>query len=440
MAFSSINSYTSLYRQQSLSEETFTNKNVSETSLNNNKSINGLSSQQDNPYSAVSSEAKTMDSFVSTQKAMLLAKLPTNTNQQQVTKTSFDGSSNKANTKEANEKRIDSFGDTSIQQTNAKPVSQLSTQEKLGEAIKRSLPLLAPEIREKVASLLTPESLAIFATVTSAWAAAHLIGVGEAADVVLLVGGGIVLGADVISVLNQYGGFINKAINAKTESDLDLAAKDFAQATSTLGVTLLQVLITRQAGKSIKSQIPPPNSAPQLVVAGTGGARVPVSASAIEGVAKPKSPFVVLSASQTTPSSKPSPSNTPSGKPTKINPKDDPSTIRSLTKENESAKTLAESGYNIEQNPISPGKKNPDYKIEGEFFDCYAPSTSNVKNLVGKVADKVEDNQAARIVLNLDDAPVSLESLKKELITSPIPKLEEIIIIKDGKVTRFYPF
>jgi hypothetical protein len=47
---------------------------------------------------------------------------------------------------------------------------------------------------------------------------------------------------------------------------------------------------------------------------------------------------------------------------------------RGIMRENESADRLADAGYRVEQNPLVPGsKKHPDYRIEGELFDCYAP-------------------------------------------------------------------
>lgn len=65
----------------------------------------------------------------------------------------------------------------------------------------------------------------------------------------------------------------------------------------------------------------------------------------------------------------------PKGLKTKITSKMDEATQRSLLRENEAAETLAKNGYEVEQNPIVKGtNRNPDYIIEGEIFDCYAPS------------------------------------------------------------------
>jgi hypothetical protein len=130
----------------------------------------------------------------------------------------------------------------------------------------------------------------------------------------------------------------------------------------------------------------------------------------------------------------------PSGTPTIINPNDrDPNNIRSLTRENESAVTLAEAGYKVEQNPQVDGPKNPDYKIEGRTFDCYAPSSSNPRNIASNIEGKVDSGQTDRIVLNLDRNEVNLSDLKQQLADYPISGLKEIIVVKDGEVSPFFP-
>ena len=51
--------------------------------------------------------------------------------------------------------------------------------------------------------------------------------------------------------------------------------------------------------------------------------------------------------------------------------------------------------YDIEQNPTVPGDKNPDYRIEGQIFDNYAPSSGNARNIATNISDdKVTSGQA----------------------------------------------
>ncbi|MDR1264617.1 MAG: hypothetical protein LBK42_03370 [Propionibacteriaceae bacterium] len=129
----------------------------------------------------------------------------------------------------------------------------------------------------------------------------------------------------------------------------------------------------------------------------------------------------------------------PTGRPTKIPPKADSSTVRSLTRENESAQTLADAGFDIEQNPKVPGPKKPDYLLEGEIADCYAPSTDNLKNIASYIEGKAKGGQASRVVLNLDDTTVTAEQVAAELKIKERPGLVEVIAIKAGQIVRIWP-
>jgi hypothetical protein len=151
---------------------------------------------------------------------------------------------------------------------------------------------------------------------------------------------------------------------------------------------------------------------------------------------------------RTRPSRAPDPNAKPRGKRTEINPKNDAATTGSLKAENDSADALAKSGYDIEQNPAPrPGStRNPDYKIEGKYFDCYAPQSAN-KSPRGiwseidqsKVNPIGKDQQADRIVLNLDKWEGDTGALKKQFDEHPMSNLKEVMVVKDGKVTPFWP-
>ncbi|HEX3786677.1 MAG TPA: hypothetical protein VHW44_02345 [Pseudonocardiaceae bacterium] len=142
----------------------------------------------------------------------------------------------------------------------------------------------------------------------------------------------------------------------------------------------------------------------------------------------------------TEPSGTPDPNATPGGRVTRIGADNDAATTRSLQRENESAATLAKAGYDVEQNPNVPGNLNPDYKVEGEVFDNYAPSTANPRNIASEIQGKVDRGQADRIVLNLTDSNVDLGKLTTQLTDWPIQGLKEITVIdKQGNVVHFYP-
>jgi uncharacterized protein YukE len=141
----------------------------------------------------------------------------------------------------------------------------------------------------------------------------------------------------------------------------------------------------------------------------------------------------------TTPSGKPNPGRTPSGRRTDAHPtkrKD-----RALRRENESADVLAENGYDVEQNPpTKPNGKNPDYRIEGEYFDNYAPETAGLGNIRKRLSEKVSEDQADRLILNMNDTPRTMEEIASMLRRRPIANLKQILVVKDGKVIQLFPF
>ena len=136
----------------------------------------------------------------------------------------------------------------------------------------------------------------------------------------------------------------------------------------------------------------------------------------------------------------------PTGKPTNIPAKESPENKQALTRENESAVTLANGGYVTQQNPPpAPGSpKNPDYLIEGQYFDNYAPTSSNPDNIAERIGEKAGKGQATRVILNLDDSNVDTGALTtsiNNLNNTPgngMTKIQEIIIIKGGVIKPFY--
>jgi len=133
------------------------------------------------------------------------------------------------------------------------------------------------------------------------------------------------------------------------------------------------------------------------------------------------------------------PARQPGGSQTPIAAHEARENIRALTRENESARTLAQNGYEVFQNPRIPGAggagvKMPDYRINGHLFDNYAPSTSSARNIWTTVQGKVQNEQARRIVLNLDDSKIAMETLQQQFRNWPIEGLEQILVIRQGQV------
>jgi len=65
-------------------------------------------------------------------------------------------------------------------------ITRMSDSDKIGEAIRRSLPHIPSDARAVVSSLLQPQALGIIAGTLVLWAGSHAFGVGEIVDIILL--------------------------------------------------------------------------------------------------------------------------------------------------------------------------------------------------------------------------------------------------------------
>ena len=133
------------------------------------------------------------------------------------------------------------------------PVSTvpLSTQERIAEAMRRSLPLLPAEARHQVEALISPESLAIIAGTLLLWAGSQFFGVGEIVDIILLTVGFAVLGLSVFSGGQELYNFATTAVGARTDADLQRAAHHFATAVNILGISLISGLLLRRSARAV---------------------------------------------------------------------------------------------------------------------------------------------------------------------------------------------
>lgn len=139
---------------------------------------------------------------------------------------------------------------------------------------------------------------------------------------------------------------------------------------------------------------------------------------------------------------RPTPGAKPRGQPTKIKAKAEADERRSIRRENEAAQELAEWGFDVEQQPTVAGSKKPDLRLNGNIFDVYSPAYDTpLKNIRGAIMKKVDDNQARRIVVNLDDAHVTPQKLSQHLDRnrSVLDGLVEVITIRRGRIRRIYP-
>ena len=122
---------------------------------------------------------------------------------------------------------------------------------------------------------------------------------------------------------------------------------------------------------------------------------------------------------------------------TQIPPLSDAATTRSLIRENQSADILVQAGYNVEQNPVLSGLKNPDYRVNGVVFDNYAPETGSVRNIWSTVEGKVQAGQTNNVVINLADSSADVGKLNTQFNSYPIQNLNHVIVIdQNGNVTH----
>jgi hypothetical protein len=131
------------------------------------------------------------------------------------------------------------------------PVNQMTTADKLGEALRRSVPLLPAEAQEQIKAMLTPEALAVVVGTLIIWAGSHFFGVGEIVDVILLIGGVVFIGLGIFEGAEHLYDFVDIAINAKTDADLTRSAEHFAKAVNILGITVISALLLKKSARSV---------------------------------------------------------------------------------------------------------------------------------------------------------------------------------------------
>lgn len=130
-------------------------------------------------------------------------------------------------------------------------IARLSSTDKIGEAMRRSLPHIPVGARAIVESLLQPQTLAIIAGTLVVWAGSHFFGVGEIVDVILLTVGVLTLGFAVFEGAGALYDFTTGSIKAVTDDDLGKAGRDFARAVVLLGISTIQAVLLRGQGRAV---------------------------------------------------------------------------------------------------------------------------------------------------------------------------------------------
>lgn len=131
--------------------------------------------------------------------------------------------------------------------------TQMDLQTKLQVVLTKTAALLPGDVGQQLLAMITPQSLAIMAGVVVVWAGAHFFGIGELADVILLIVGWAAVGGVAAQAGAKLYNFAIKTNNAQNESELDAAACDLAEAITLIGInTVLALLLKKKPGDTFK--------------------------------------------------------------------------------------------------------------------------------------------------------------------------------------------
>lgn len=100
---------------------------------------------------------------------------------------------------------------------------------------------------------LTPGNLALMGGTLAIWAGSHFFGVGEVVDVALLLVGAFTIGWSISGVVRDLVEFGTGVMSARTDQDLDRAARLFASAVVTAGITAVFAILLRRSASSIQA-------------------------------------------------------------------------------------------------------------------------------------------------------------------------------------------
>jgi hypothetical protein len=105
-------------------------------------------------------------------------------------------------------------------------------------------------------AFLTRENLEMLAGTIAIWAGSHFFGVGEIADVALLLVGAFTIGWSITRVASDLFDFGTGIVRARSDQDLDRAAACFASAVVAGGVTAVLALLLRRSAAKLEARGP----------------------------------------------------------------------------------------------------------------------------------------------------------------------------------------
>lgn len=123
---------------------------------------------------------------------------------------------------------------------------QLSKEKRLELVFRKAAKLLPADVGNQLLAFITPAALATMTAILIAWVGSHFFGVGEIADIVLLVVGWAAVGGVAWDAGDHLIDFIKKTHNARSDAELDEAARHLAKAITLLGVQLVLALLLKK--------------------------------------------------------------------------------------------------------------------------------------------------------------------------------------------------
>jgi hypothetical protein len=133
-------------------------------------------------------------------------------------------------------------------------VAAMSMSDRVEYVVKHAIGLLPAAIGRQLLTLIEPQSLTIMTGIFTVWAGAQFFGIGEVADVIILVGGWVMFGGVAIRAAEldfESGRLTASATNVR---QLDLAAEKLAAAVNMIGVQATLAIFLDKPGDAFKKQ------------------------------------------------------------------------------------------------------------------------------------------------------------------------------------------
>jgi hypothetical protein len=126
-------------------------------------------------------------------------------------------------------------------------IHEWPTKQIIVEILRRTGSHLPNELGAQWYQLISPSSLEMIAASMAVVVLAHIVGIGEIADLAMLGIGILFLGATAYEGGRELGAFMVTVASASTEEDLDRAAEDLARAVILLGVSAVMARFMMRA-------------------------------------------------------------------------------------------------------------------------------------------------------------------------------------------------